>query len=276
MTLKAHYVKFNIEIRNGKEVKNEMNKKKKLPRCIAVVDFEHWYISLERQYSMKPDIKAWKDGLEKDYNIEEIAFFGDFSNQGLRGELDKIRNATSMIIDTQNNSEYYKKDFTDFIMLDYIYQKAMTSKKTDTFIIFTGDGHFSSVVRFIINVCHKKVGIYGITNAVSSQLKSGASWYREIPSDTDAYKTYYKMIADYMSYLMVHREFGEKSTKEKIIERISVKGGIGKKAVSHALEQMVSDGYLYKTASVDSKNKKITILKANWELLERDKIWRQP
>ena len=100
-----------------------MNKKKKLPRCIAVVDFEHWYISLERQYSMKPDIKAWKDGLEKDYNIEEIAFFGDFSNQGLRGELDKIRNATSMIIDTQNNSEYYKKDFTDFIMLDYIYQK---------------------------------------------------------------------------------------------------------------------------------------------------------
>lgn len=251
-------------------------KKGKKPHCIVVVDFEHWYISLERQYSIKPDIKGWRDELKKNYEIEEMAFFGDFSNQGLRGELDKIRNVTSIVIDTQNNSEYYKKDFTDFIMLDYIYQKAMTSKKTDTFIIFTGDGHFSSVVRFIINICHKKVGIYGITNALSSQLKSSASWYCEIPSDTDAYKTYYKMIADYMSYLTVHREFGEKSTAEKIIERISTKGSIVKKNVSHALSQMIADGYLYKTPSANAKGKKITIIKANWELLERDKIWRQP
>ncbi len=250
--------------------------KNKLPRCIAVVDFEHWYISLERQYSIKPDIIEWRDELAREYEIEEIAFFGDFSNQGLRGELDKIRNITGMVIDTQNKSEYYKKDFTDFIMLDYIYQKAMTSKKTDTFIIFTGDGHFSSVVRFIRNICHKKVGIYGISNAVSSQLRSSADWCREIPSGTDAYKTYYGMIADYMSYLLVHREHGEKATEQKIIEYIATKGKIYKRVICHALSHMINEGYIYRASSVDKKGKKLTILKANWELLQRDGIWRQP
>lgn len=248
----------------------------KLPRAIAVVDFEHWYISLERQYSIKPDIKGWCEELRREYDVEEIAFFGDFSNCGLRGELDKIRNVTGMIIDTQNKSEYYKKDFTDFIMLDYIYQKAMTSKKTDTFIIFTGDGHFSSVVRFIINVCRKKVGIYGVTNALSYQLKDCASWYIEIPSDTAAYKEYYKMIANHMSYLMVHRESGEKASPKQVIEKVASKGGVSKNSISHALDQMLADGYIYKIKSADKNGRKITVLKAHWELLERDKIWHQP
>ena len=68
-----------------KEV-NEMGfKTKKLPSCIAFVDFEHWYIGLERQYGVKPDLQAWKEELSKNYEVEEIAVFGDFSNSGLRG-----------------------------------------------------------------------------------------------------------------------------------------------------------------------------------------------
>ena len=87
-------------------------KKKKLPGCIAFVDFEHWYISLERQYGVKPDIRGWKAELEKSFEVEEIAVFGDFSNSGLRAELDKIRDVTPMVFDTKNPSEHYKKDFT--------------------------------------------------------------------------------------------------------------------------------------------------------------------
>ena len=84
-------------------------KQRKLPGCIGFVDFEHWYISLERQYGVKPDIKGWKAELEKNYDVEEIAVFGDFSNPGLRGELDKIRDVTPMVFDTKNSSEHYKK-----------------------------------------------------------------------------------------------------------------------------------------------------------------------
>ena len=231
-------------------------KKKKLPGCIGFVDFEHWYISLERQYGVKPDIKGWKAELEKSFEVEEIAVFGDFSNAGLRAELDKIRDVTPMVFDTKNPSEHYKKDFTDFIMLDYIYQKAMTSRDTDTFIIFTGDGHFSSVVRFIINQCRRKVGIYGITGATSSQLKSAASWYHEIPSDTEVYRTYYKLIAQNFDYLTVHREFGTGSTPEKIVERISRRNRIDQVEIAKALCQMLDDGYVYKAVGMDEKGKK--------------------
>jgi hypothetical protein len=249
-------------------------KKQKHPKCIAFVDFEHWYIALERQYGVKPDLKGWKAELMAKYEVDEIAVFGDFSNVGLRGELDKIRDITQMVFDTKNSSEHYKKDFTDFIMLDYIYQKAMTRKDIDTFIIFTGDGHFSSVVRFIINQCHKNVGIYGITNALSSQLKLSASWYHEIPSDSEIYRTYYKIIAQTFDYLTVHREFGINATPEKIVERISRKHSIEKVEIAKALCQMLDEGYIYKAVVKDEKHGKVSILKPNWELLSRDKLWQ--
>ena len=265
--------------------------KSKRPRAIAVVDFEHWYIALERGFGIKPDIKAWGDEIRAEYDVEEIAFFGDFSNHGLRGETDKIRTAGGLVINTQNSSESYEKDFTDFIMLDYIYQKAMTSKKTDTFIIFTGDGHFSSVVRFIINVCRKKVGIYGVKNAISYQLKDSASYYREVPKGAEAFSEYYKMIANRMSYLMVHREAKNAATEKEIVAKVAEKNGAHKKAIALALEQMIKQGYLYKQAESESektkgskgkkkeKSKPIlknAPLKADWAKLERDGIWQQP
>ncbi|MBQ9510212.1 MAG: NYN domain-containing protein [Clostridia bacterium] len=251
-------------------------KKQSLPRAIAFVDFEHWYISMERQYSVKPDVKAWANSLKEQYDLVEISIFADFSNPGMRAELEKIRDVTNFIIDTKNPSEHYKKDFTDFIMLDHIYQRAMMGKDIDTFIIFTGDGHFNSVVRFIINQCRKKVGIYGVTNATSSQLKHSASWYKEIPSDTEIYKTYYKLIVETFDYLTVHREFEKNGTFDKIVARVSQKGKIEKKAVSSALEQMLNEGYVYKASAVGEKGKKINILKPNWELLARDGLWTQP
>lgn len=256
--------------------KNMLKKKTSLPRAIAFVDFEHWYISLERQYSVKPDVKGWAAELKEKFEVEEIAIFADFSNTGLRGELEKIRDVTNMIIDTKNQSEHYKKDFTDFIMLDYIYQRAMTRKDIDTFIIFTGDGHFNSVVRFIINQCRKKVGIYGITNATSSQLKASASWSRELPSDSEIFRTYYKLIVDNFNYLTVHREFTSNGTSEKIVERVSKTGRVDKKAISSALNQMIDEGYVYKAVSLDERGKKVQILKPNWELLSRDRLWVQP
>ena len=253
------------------------SKKQKLPRAIAVVDFEHWYIALERGFGIKPDIRAWSEEIRAEYDIEEMAFFGDFSNYGLRGETDKIRTAGGMVINTQNSSENYEKDFTDFIMLDYIYQKAMTGKNIDTFIIFTGDGHFSSVVRFIINVCRKKVGIYGVKNAISYQLRDSTSYYREVPAGAAAFSDYYKMIATRMSYLMVHRETPGAYTEKEIVAKVAEKNGAPKKAVAIALGHMIEQGYLYKSG--DEKGKKIkknAPLKANWKKLENDGIWEQP
>ena len=256
------------------------SKKSKLPRAIAVIDFEHWYIALERGFGIKPDIRSWSEEIRSEYEIEEMAFFGDFSNYGLRGEIDKIRTAGGMVINTQNSSENYEKDFTDFIMLDYIYQKAMTRKKIDTFIIFTGDGHFSSVVRFITNICRKKVGIYGVKNAISYQLKDSASYYREVPAGAAAFTDYYKLIATRMSYLMVHPGTPNAATEKEIIAKVSEKHGVPKKALTIALAHMIEEGYLCKSepekGKKHKKNSKNATLRANWQKLERDGIWEQP
>ena len=37
---------------------------------------------------------------------------------------------------------------------------------------------------------------------------------------------------------------------------------------------MLDDGYIYKAIVKDEANKKISILKPNWELLARDQLWK--
>ena len=160
------------------------------PSAIAFVDYEHWYISMYRMYSRKPDIRQWRSAVSELYDVHDILFFGDFSNPSLRAEISKIREVSSSIIETQNASSYHKKDYTDFIMLDHIYQRAITyGDNTDVFIIFSGDGHFSSAASFLVNRCGKTVAVYGIRDCLSTQLKNTASVTVEWPpvnSDSDS------------------------------------------------------------------------------------------
>ena len=99
-------------------------KKSGKKRAMVYVDFEHWYISLEKLFGEKPDVKAFRKELAERYDIVDIAFFGDFSNPSLRGEIHNIRMITSTIIETQNSSPNFEKDFTDFIILDHTFNIA--------------------------------------------------------------------------------------------------------------------------------------------------------
>lgn len=157
------------------------------PSAIAFVDYEHWYISMDRVFKSKPDIRKWCNTISQQYDVRDILFFGDFSNPSLRAEITRIREVSSSIIETQNASAFHKKDYTDFIMLDHIYQRAMTyGTDTDVFIIFSGDGHFSSVTSFLVNRCNKTVAVYGVRDCLSTQLKNTASVASEWPLDEDA------------------------------------------------------------------------------------------
>ncbi len=132
---------------------------------------------MQRMYGERPDIRAWRAEISKDYNVKDILFFGDFSNQSLRSDIPRIREVSSSIIETQNASAFHKKDHTDFIMLDHIYQRVMTyGDDTDVFIIFSGDGHFSSVASFLVKTAvRKKVVVYGVRDCLSTQLANTAS-----------------------------------------------------------------------------------------------------
>lgn len=248
------------------------------PHAIAFVDYEHWYISLEKLHHQKPDIKAWFNDISTKYDVKDIIFFADFSNTAIRLEIPKIREISSNIIETQNASVHHKKDYTDFIMLDHIYQKAVESHNIDTFIIFSGDGHFSSAVSFLVTRRKKEVIVYGVKDAMSAQIKNCASRSYEIPyRDEELYSCYNAIISSLKSLT----DKNSKKKKEKksyptfwaTVEAVSRKNKIDKGYVTKVLRDLMEKGYVYQRSAKVSAVKTIKVLNVNWDKAKADGVW---
>ncbi len=168
-----------------------------LPRAVAFVDYESWYVSLKTTYAIAPDIKGWFEELNRHYQLIDVTFFADFSHRSLADELRRIRPYTNKIIDTRSPNGV-EKDYTDFIMLDNIYQKALSASDIQTFILFSGDGHFSSVVAFLKNFYHKNVVVYGIQDCFSAQLREAASETITLPDEKQLNRGIYQTVFDYL------------------------------------------------------------------------------
>lgn len=145
-------------------------------RTIVFVDYESWFYGLHNQFNAETDVTGWFKNLKTKGIIEDIYIFGDFeNNKMIAQDRHKLRTLTSNIIDCSNNYES-KKDYTDFIILDRIYQTLIRNDQASQYIIFSGDGHFSNVSAFLKNFKDKTVGIYAVDGTLSSQLKNSASW----------------------------------------------------------------------------------------------------
>jgi Protein of unknown function DUF88. len=254
------------------------------PRAVVFIDYEHWYISLDKMYHTRPDIKGWRNKLAKDYDLKEIMFFGDFSNSSLRADIPRIREVTNYIIETQNASQYHKKDYTDFIMLDHIYQKAITSSDIDVFIIFSGDGHFSSVVSFLATRINKPVGIYGIKDCVSTQLKNSATWTVEVVPEKpeDPMVKYYQMIIKNLQHVEENNEKIKDSKKVKsfptfwgTIEAATRYHKVDKNELVKAMRTMIDKGYLFQSQERVNQHspKKVKVINIDWSKVKHDGIW---
>lgn len=252
--------------------KNLFNKKTELPKGIAFIDYEHWYIALEKMYERKPSIHVWLHEVQKKCDLKEVIFFANFSKfRDKETEIKRIRTITNSIIDTYNPDAHYKKDFTDFIILDNIYQKALSRDDINTFVIFTGDGHFSSVCAFLKNFCHKEVGIYGVSGAISSTLAKNASWVREIPLDSEINASYYNMIFTYLKNMEVQHEMYP--TFRKTVETVSEINRVDYETIKQLLSQLISDGYICQKTKNIRRHEQIRILEPNWSLIHKDRLW---
>ncbi|MBR5137117.1 MAG: NYN domain-containing protein [Clostridia bacterium] len=247
--------------------------KKKRPKAAVFVDYEHWYISMRTKYDQQPNIKSWVDDLHKRVDIEEIVFFGDFTKYNMESEIQRIRLFTSKIVETKNASGHYKKDFTDFIMLDYIYQKAFTSSSFDTVILFTGDGHFTSVCAFMRNCCKKQVGIYAVRDCFSKQLRDVADWYMEIPSEEDLIRPYYHMILE--AIMSFETSEGKKlyPTYMRVVNQVIEQYGVTEETVRDAMDKLMAQGYIRKEEKSVGFRKHITALITDWKALVEADIW---
>lgn len=237
-------------------------------KAAAFVDYEHWYYSYQNLYGIKPQVSAWRKELENSFRLTDILVFGDFSQSPINQELPKIREVTNAIIETANPGS--KKDVTDFIMVDSLYQTAGEDNDIDTYVLFTGDGHFQPVTKYLTQKKKKEVIIYGVHGAFSSQLKASASRYIEYPYPGEMTRRYYDMIIrnfDYISTKNINPTF------LKTVEAIADRNQIPQDTIRAALQEMIEKGYVYQEEVPIAFNRKIKIVCANWDLLIRDGLW---
>ena len=153
---------------------------------MVFIDYESLFISFSKEYCQAPMLDQLLTELKSSGKILKIFAFGDFTKPEISQERNHIRTITSNIIDCGNESLNSKKDFTDFIMLDHVYQELIQTKDIQQFILVTGDGHFSSAATFIRTFMDKTVGVYGVYGSLSRQLKECSSWTKELSvSDAD-------------------------------------------------------------------------------------------
>ena len=72
--------------------------------------------------------------------------------------------------------------------------------------------------------------------------------------------------------LEIFRDLGIEVDPDTIMSKMSVSER-QMVEIAKALCQMLDDGYIYKAVVKDEKHGKLSILKPNWELLSRDKLW---
>ncbi|MCL2224521.1 MAG: NYN domain-containing protein [Defluviitaleaceae bacterium] len=150
-------------------------------RTTVFVDYEAWSYGCRNQYQTIPDVADWFNHVKNKGQIDDVLFFADFSHDTIRDHVIRLRNISNSIIDCSKSDK--TKDYTDFIMLDHIYQRLIRQQDTQQFILFTGDSHFQSIVAFLRNFNDKKVGIYAVDGSLSPLLAEAANWYvKVIPS----------------------------------------------------------------------------------------------
>lgn len=235
------------------------------PKATVFVDYEHWYISLDRLHNKKrPDLRSFRDTLSPKYELQEIFIFADFSNPALRNEIPKIREITNHIIETQNTSSAHKKDFTDFIMLDHIYQLAISSPSTDAFIIFSGDGHFSSVTNYLKSKLGKEVGVYAVRGGLSTQLKNTADWSVLLPEVSDPQADIYRSILNSLKALSDNRQKKSYPSFKGTVTAVSRYNRIPARIVTSALREMMQKECITQE-TVELDNGTIRVLKVDWQ-----------
>ncbi len=184
-------------------------------------------------------------------------------------EIRRIRLFSNKIIDTRNPYGV-KKDFTDFIILDNIYQKALSSDDIKVFILFSGDGHFSSVTSFLKNFYHKEVVIYGIKDSFSKNLQETASRTVTLPTEQDIHGNFYQLIFDYL------KESSRPTFNDAVASVVKKSKGATKQQISASIKKLMENDYISeRTLNNRGRNgimKKQLNLFVDWDKVQKSGI----
>ncbi len=245
-------------------------KKNKKKTALVFVDFEYMQISHKNRYGIEPPVLSWYRSLCEEYEVKELYVFADFSNPAMKNNLPYLRQITDNIIETQNTASRHKKDFTDFFLLDKMYQKAFENNKAETYILFTGDGHFGAVSRFLIRHCKKEVVIYGVEGNISGTLYNQVTRVVEYPDIETVKKAYIPLLAGL--YEDLQKKMKQKQTQElaAVAAAAEKQLKLNREAARITLDTMIENGYLSYREEWVSSIKRTRILVCDREKLRAD------
>ncbi len=244
---------------------------KKPSKAMVFVDFEYWFYSLREPSPTLPDVQGFAKEIAKKYDVKDIMVFGDFSCEPIKSQLRILRNMTNTIIETGNTVKQSQKDMTDFVMLDYIYRCVDEQKDVDTYIIYTGDGHFQSVVKYLIQK-QKKVVIYAIRGSCSGQLERIATELRLTTVDEQYQNAIFTAIARNMKY--VENKPGIIPTCRSTADTMAIGKKYERDELVTAINRMLQAGYLYQERA-DFGGKTVKVLRADWDKLQSAGIYKK-
>ncbi|MDR1735838.1 MAG: NYN domain-containing protein [Oscillospiraceae bacterium] len=230
---------------------------------IVFIDYEYLFISFSKQYATPPMLEEICNEMKQNGKIAKIYVFGDFTKPELSQERNHVRTVTSNIIDCGNESTITKKDYTDFIMLDHIYQELIQNPAAEQFIFLTGDGHFSSSATFLRNFMEKTVGIYGITGSLSRQLRDCASWAKELNAiDGDELEYQTNLLRNFRSV----ESRGLYATFHKTVEHTQRAYGGDLYRYQQVLRNLIDQGYINSVVcTVSYERGEFRMLTVNWQ-----------
>lgn len=237
-------------------------------RTVAFIDYEYWYVSMQDLYHTRPDLKDWCEKLRERCRVESIRFFGNFLDRSLADEVARIREVSNEIVETNcNNNGRFMKDMSDVIMLDSIYRTAAQKRSPRTFVLFTGDGHFQPVTRYLVQDLGKRVELYGIHGTVSRTLREAASECFELPKEDEALTECFRyIVADFNRIAMNHDN--PFATYQSLVARVSHTGGPPKERVEMAVNEMMNRGYITKKRyRISYEKPMINVLIPEWDEL---------
>ncbi len=218
---------------------------KKNGKTAVFTDFDHMYEALGNIYGRHPDTAEFQQIIRAKYDVVRFAFYGNFINPELQKETDAIRGAGGEVVDTRD-PDNYRKDRTDLIMLDQIYQTAAADKSVETFVIFTADDQFISPFTFLRTRLGKKVVLSGVRGCLSARLRGAADEVFEIPEETAERNRYYDMIIDNFRYIYRHKERNIYPTFLSTVTNVARLNEVSEDDVREALQQLIDKKIIYK------------------------------
>ena len=249
-----------------------MSGKRSKSSAVAFVDYEHWFYGYSNSFQMKPNVDEWLEELKGDFRLKDLYVFGDFSEPNIEQDLNRLKKMTSGVVHTASDKTGVDKDFTDVIMLDYIYRYAAQKKSPEVYILFTGDAHFLKVAEYLKEL-GKKVIIYGVKFGFSNHLKSVSTSYVEMPRQSQEKDHYNELI--FASLSRLRHKPRTLVTYWKTINSVSDYNRVSKDRVKMALDGLLKQKYISKQEQVGYNGKVVDALRVDWDRVERDGLWSE-